>query len=184
MVPVCLCWLGVADVGECWVAGFLLGASLALRSQLPNISHPTFLLPANPGCPLAGDVAAATVRICRALLTGKTWQKALVFAADNRMAATQAAFEPVTEQQLSNGGYAPDVLQAALWFVGQSSNLVNALQRSIQFAGPSNYCPVLVGSIGGARWGVGSLKPEWFQHQGDMVKRLRAAARVLNSDRY
>ena len=134
--------------------------------------------------PLAGDVAAASVRICRALLTGKTWQKALIFAADNRMVATQAAFEPVTEQQLSKGGYAPDVLQAALWFVGQSNNLENALQRSIQFAGYSNYCPVLVGSIGGARWGVGSLKPEWFQHQGDMVERLRAAARALNFDCY
>jgi hypothetical protein len=35
------------------------------------------------------------------------------------------------------------------------------LQKSIEFAGPANYCPVLVGSLAGARWGASSISDRW-----------------------
>ena len=51
-------------------------------------------------------------------------------------------------------GFAPNVLTAAMYFLMNSDNLDEAIKRSIDFAGPANYCPVLVGAIGSARWGI------------------------------
>lgn len=111
--------------------------------------------------PLAGDVAVATVRSCRALSRGRSWPEALNEGAEGRLPETQRAFAPAEVEDLSPSGYAPDVLRAALWFVGHSADLDEALRRSIAFAGPANYCPVLVGSLGGTRWGIGGLSHDW-----------------------
>lgn len=128
---------------------------------------------------LAGDVAAAIVRLCRALLEDASWQDALDFAAAGRLPETLGALGPCELSQVNRGGYAPEVLRAAVLFVDRSEGLVEALERSIAFAGPSNYCPVLVGSIGGARWGSEELPPYWHQHHGALVERLDAVARQL-----
>jgi hypothetical protein len=42
----------------------------------------------------------------------------------------------------NNGGYAPDVLRAAVFFVGTSACFTEALERSLQFADAANYCAV------------------------------------------
>jgi hypothetical protein len=55
------------------------------------------------------------------------------------------------------------------------------LARSIDFAGPANYCPVLVGSIGGARWGRAQIDETSLHHHGDLMARLKAAAFALAS---
>ena len=39
-----------------------------------------------------------------------------------------------------------------------------ALTRSLAFAGPANYCPVLVGPLAGARWGVSAIAPRHLDH--------------------
>jgi ADP-ribosylglycohydrolase len=52
----------------------------------------------------------------------------------------------------NNGGFAPDVLRAAVYCVGTSGCFAETLERSLAFAGPSNYCPVLVGAIAGSRY--------------------------------
>jgi ADP-ribosyl-[dinitrogen reductase] hydrolase len=118
--------------------------------------------------PLAGEVAAAVNKLCRALIRGAAWQDAV------REAGCFAA----QEGPGNNGGYAPDVLRAALYFVGMSACFTEALDRSLAFAGPSNYCPVLVGAAAGARWGVSAISPSALAHV-EIFPRVRGTAEAL-----
>jgi len=126
--------------------------------------------------PLAGDVAAAVACLCRALIRGASWSAALGVAAEGRSAETRRALEIPPHGKLSRNGFAPDALGAAIHFVDASTTFSTALARSIDFAGPANYCPVLVGSIGGARWGRAEIEDSSLQHQRDLVPRLKAVA--------
>ena len=120
--------------------------------------------------PLAGEVAAAVSRLCRSLVRGVPWAEALRQCGS---LVERDQYEPG-----SDGGYAPDVLRAAAYFVGGSVSFGEALARSIAFAGPDNYCPVLVGAIGGARWGASAIPPAALAHV-KILPRVRAAAEGL-----
>ncbi len=74
--------------------------------------------------PLASEVAAAANKLCRALIRGTAWQEAGSFAGQ--------------EGPGNNGGYAMDVLRAALFFVSTSACFTEALARSLSFAGASS----------------------------------------------
>ena len=82
---------------------------------------------------LAGEVAAAVTRLCRALIRGSSWSNAIGLVTNGVPHAGD----------FSRGGFAPDVLRAAVHFVDILDSLSTALTRSIDFAGPANYCPVL-----------------------------------------
>lgn len=103
--------------------------------------------------PLAGDVSAAVVRLCRGLIQGMGWAEARGWAADGRQPVTAAAVRVGSREAISAGGFAPEVLAAAVAMVDRSPDLSTALEQAVAFAGGANYCPVLVGAIGGARWG-------------------------------
>jgi ADP-ribosyl-[dinitrogen reductase] hydrolase len=118
--------------------------------------------------PLAGEVAAAVNKLCRALIRGVVWQDAV----------RDAGSFATPEGPGSNVGFAPDVLRAALHFVGSSARFTEALDRSLAFAGPSNYCPVLVGAVAGARWGASAIPPPVLAHV-EILPRVRAAADAL-----
>src|SRR5262249_14711989 len=107
--------------------------------------------------PLAGDVAAAGAVLCRSLIRGAAWGSALQRSAGGRQGQTSEALFSGREGPATGGGFAPEVLRAAVYFVGSSSSFSEALGRSVAFAGPANYCPVLVGAIGGARWGSAAI---------------------------
>src|SRR3954464_15185450 len=70
--------------------------------------------------PVAGEVAAAANKLCRALIRGAAWQDAV----------REAGSFAVQGGPGNNGGYAPDVLRAALYFVGTSACFTEALDRS------------------------------------------------------
>jgi ADP-ribosylglycohydrolase len=118
--------------------------------------------------PLAGEVAVAVNRLCRSLIRGARWDHALRLCGG------------LTDPQGpgNNGGYAPDVLRAAVFFAGTSASFAEALERSLAFAGPANYCPVLVGAVGGARWGASAIPQPALAH-GDVLSRTREAAEAL-----
>ncbi len=118
--------------------------------------------------PLAGEVAASANKLCRALIRGAAWPDAV----------QEAGSFASQEGPGSNGGYAPDVLRAALHFVGSSARFTEALDRSLEFAGPSNYCPVLVGAVAGARWGASAVPPPALAHV-EILSWVRAAADAL-----
>lgn len=127
--------------------------------------------------PLAGDVAAAVAVLCRALIRGQPWPLAVRRAASGRMWRTRCAL--LGRGEAARGGYAPEALHAAVHFVSTSASFAEALARAIEFAGPANYCPVLVGSIGGARWGGAAVSDAALGHHGDLVPAIQATARAL-----
>jgi ADP-ribosylglycohydrolase len=129
--------------------------------------------------PLAGDVAAAVACLCRTLIRGTEWPVALGLAAAGRSRETGRAIETRSREPLSRSGFAPDALGAAIHFVDTADCFADALARAIDFAGPANYCPVLVGSIGGARWGRAQIEETFLRHQYSLMPRLSAAALAL-----
>jgi ADP-ribosylglycohydrolase len=102
--------------------------------------------------PLAGDVSAAVAVLIRLLVSGVPWRSALAEAAAGRMNRTQVALTNQYSGNLHSGGYAPDVLGAAVHFLDTQHDFQNALNESLLFAGPANFCPVLVGAIGAVRY--------------------------------
>ena len=120
-------------------------ASFLPDEHLPDLAREEALLTHED--PLAGDVAAAVVILCRALVRGTAWETALHQAASGRQDPTRDALgDTQTRNHLHSGGYAPEVLRAACFFVSTHADFQPALQAAIAFAGPENYCPVLVGS--------------------------------------
>jgi hypothetical protein len=108
--------------------------------------------------------------LCRSLIRGTAWQDATLKT--GRFACPDGPG--------NNGGYAPDVLRAAIYFVGTSASFEEALERSLDFAGPANYCPVTVGAIGGARWGATAIPQSALAHV-DFLSKVFAAADKLSS---
>lgn len=112
----------------------------------------------------AGEVSAAVNAICLYLIVGKDEYKAIKFGMkflDYDWAWQDNIFQHIdslTIENLSNGGYAPDALVAALWFLLNTRTFEDAIKQSKEFAGAANYCPVLVGSIGGAMYGYENIK--------------------------
>ena len=65
-----------------------------------------------------------------------------------------------------------------MYFVGSSFSFSEALGWSLAFAGPANYCPVLVGAIGGARWGSSAIPRQALAHV-DILPRVETCAHGL-----
>ena len=118
--------------------------------------------------PLAGDAAAAVAVLCRALIRGNSWETALDRAADGRMSEIRTALHPADYETLVPSGFVPETLQAAVHFVHRASCFEDALAASLRFAGGANYAPVLVGVIGGARWGVREIPASELAHCLDL----------------
>ena len=119
--------------------------------------------------------------LCRALILGVDWPTALARASEDRLPETRDALSHAPADSLSKDGFAPQVLRAAVHFVGTSESLADALTRSIKFAGPADYCPVLVGSIGGARWGGNSVPAPLLALHLELLPRLHSVAARLAS---
>jgi ADP-ribosylglycohydrolase len=120
--------------------------------------------------PLAGDVSAAVVVLCRALIRGMSWESSLIESRVCRLPETAEALSDSQLEPRNSGGYAPDVLQAACSFVEAAPSFDAALAASLRFAGPANYCPVLVGAIAGARWGRSTINPRSLHHPMALAK--------------
>jgi hypothetical protein len=66
---------------------------------------------------LAGEVAAAVTGLCRALIRGDAWDAAV----------RRCGLAALGDGPGNSGGFAPDVLRAALHFVGTSASFAEAL---------------------------------------------------------
>jgi ADP-ribosyl-[dinitrogen reductase] hydrolase len=130
---------------------------------------------------IAGDVSAAVVTLCRQLIKGVAWHEARDISADGRLVQTKAAFRRTAMNELDQGGYAPDVLSAAIHFLDNSGGFSEALMASMEFAGFSNFCPVLVGAIGGARWGAKAVSCQ-RSHDEDFQSYVEAVSAELGAD--
>jgi ADP-ribosyl-[dinitrogen reductase] hydrolase len=104
--------------------------------------------------PLAGDVSAATVMLCRKLIHGENLEAAL----------NSINIENWLDRPLSNSGFAPDVFHAAVHFVRESNSFQTALGNALGFAGADNYCPVVVGALAGAVYGASQIPASTLKH--------------------
>jgi ADP-ribosylglycohydrolase len=134
--------------------------------------------------PAAGETSAAVVVLCRSLVIGMSWDAARGAAAHGRVTEIAESLLHPAAVALGNGGYAPEALMAALHFVESAANVNDALEHAVLFAGPANYCPVLVGAIGGTRWGASRIDPRLLRHAAPSVVRtdIRAVAEALADD--
>jgi ADP-ribosylglycohydrolase len=104
----------------------------------------------------AAEASAATAVIIRQMLRGASLCEATAVAAS----CTTGSVSSVLQQKaadatlLSPSGHAPKTLHAALYFTQSSRSFAAALRNSIAFAGPCNYCPVLVGAFSALKFGV------------------------------
>lgn len=133
--------------------------------------------------PLAGDISASVVLLCRALVVGRTWNDAVSLATAGRSEAVVEALREGPVRPGGIGGYAPEVLQTAAHFVANAPDFASALETSLEYAGPANYAPVLVGAIGGARWGAAQAGPSLRKNRRavDVISRLSAIADALGA---
>lgn len=122
--------------------------------------------------PLAGDVSAAVVRLCRALIQGQPWTEALKFASIGRLPETCRALKPDHRIVNHPSGFAPDVLAAAVRFVDRADSFESAIMESLANDSGANYVPVLVGSIAGARWGRNSISMRSLDDSRSILVRI------------
>jgi ADP-ribosyl-[dinitrogen reductase] hydrolase len=154
---------------------------LALAAPLPDEELAAYALREarlTHGDPLAGDVAAAVVALCRGLIRGLPWEVALDRAKRGRSPKTIRALDIDNRAPLNPGGFAPEVLRAAVHFVAGAGTFEGCLTESLAFAGPANYSPVLVGTIGAARWGASSIPAKMLAHC-EVLPRVVQAAEAL-----
>jgi ADP-ribosyl-[dinitrogen reductase] hydrolase len=132
--------------------------------------------------PLAGDTAAAVAILCRKLIRGLSWEEAIAAAARFGPQEVAVALQPddIERTSLSDGGFAPETLRAAVWHLHHARTLDEALSDSLEFSGPDNYCPVIVGAIGGARWSAGSV-PQTELEDHPLARDMRDVAGKLAS---
>lgn len=128
--------------------------------------------------PLAGDASTAVCLLGRFLIKGLPWEEALDRAVRGRRDRTREAMNRGGEDPGTSGGFSPEVLRATTHFVDASSGFREALDRSLSFAGPANYSPVLVGALAGARWGASSIPTRALGHVS-VLPRIRQAAEAL-----
>ncbi|MCA9755172.1 MAG: ADP-ribosylglycohydrolase family protein [Candidatus Eisenbacteria bacterium] len=132
--------------------------------------------------PLAGQTSAAVARLCRLLVRGTPWTTALQRVAESSDERVRRALEVQDESDINAGGFAPDTLAAAIYHLGRADSFAEAIDRSMAFAGFANYCPVLVGSIGGARWGRSQIEASQLEHHGSLVEKLDSLAKSMAAD--
>jgi len=132
--------------------------------------------------PIAIQVAQVVNFILRDLIIGRPWHDTL------ENAKQIPGLDPVVLEALSGStttgtGYAPKVLEDAIFFVNQDQDLRKALAASQKFAGPENFCPVLVGAFCGAMSGRSEIRSQaWYEltHcSGAITARINAVAQEL-----
>ena len=128
--------------------------------------------------PTAGETSAALTLLCRHLALGKNWDEARKFAAEGRVSEISSALLSPSGKDISTDGYSPDVMNAAIYFLDKSASLEEALETSTFFAGDENYCPVLVGAIGGARWGIDAV-PKTRESDCPLMTRISSVSGLL-----
>lgn len=97
--------------------------------------------------PVAGQCAAMMAVECRHAIMG-----------------APLTHDGCSTQPISPGGLAADAVRAALHFYVRARDPLATLAAAKEFAGPSNYCPVLLGALLGARHGAGIFDDASLSH--------------------
>ena len=87
--------------------------------------------------PHAGDAASIVALLCRFMIEGNSWETSKAQAEES----DPDGWQVILDGRISDGGYAPDVVRAAIHFLDERQTL----DQVKAFAGSANYSPVLVG---------------------------------------
>ncbi len=178
-------WKDAAGVVNAERGGQTVGCNPAHRAS--PLAMATFLMPGElselamreaaltHAHPLAGEVSAAVIALCRGLIDGLPWKSAIESASVSKTPEVAAALMQSERHPLDDSGYSPEVLRAAVFFVDSSHDFSSALEASLKFAGPANYSPVLVGAIAGSRYGAEAVCATHWPAQ-HIVKRIQRVA--------
>ena len=131
---------------------------------------------------LAQDAAVAVARLCRELINGSPFDDAMKTLDDGLDAEIQQSVSASRQAPGGRGGYSPETLQSALYFVATRESFEAALEDALDYAGPPNYCPVLVGAIGGARWGAAAVEERYLSHCRDKERVLSMAKKLVREE--
>lgn len=108
--------------------------------------------------PVAGQVAGVVNTICRSLLRKAKWSDAvhsgfvLPGLCDDIRSVSNRYMRSPDPFSKTHAAYAPTVLNAALYFVHQSTNAKEAIEKAR--ARDHCFCVPIVGCIAGIRWGI------------------------------
>jgi ADP-ribosylglycohydrolase len=127
---------------------------------------------------VAGDAAAAGVLLARLLSLGERLEESLEHAVEICSDKISEVIKCGRDAPGQRDGYAPNVLQAAIYFLNRYDTFGSALIASMDFAGPSNYCPVLVGALAGARFGASAVPARLLSHCGCLGRVLKVSDRL------
>ena len=91
--------------------------------------------------PDAGNCSGLMALLCRYLMEGHSWDESKDLVSQDENVKT--TWINIQKANLNNGGYVLDVMHSAFHFLDREDSLNN----SLTFAGPANYCPVIVGVL-------------------------------------
>ena len=95
--------------------------------------------------PDAGNCSAVMALFCRHLLEGHDWNDSKNLLHNNE--DIKSTWLNIQNANLNNSGYVLDVMHTSIYFL----DMDNSLEKSLSFAGPANYCPVIVGILDNIR---------------------------------
>jgi len=129
---------------------------------------------------LAGLVSAISLRLIRSLIRGTDWPEAVLKLDNISSPPISDALKEARNGKKYSSGYSLHVLGAAIYFVNSATNFDEMLEKAIDFSGDENYCAVLAGSLGGARWGASYISNLWFAGLKDIDKVNLVASNLAN----
>lgn len=148
---------------------------------------------------LSQHSCAVVCFICRELVRGVPWAEVIQNFLQTKVdelapdtpaipVAVRAGYDRARSKDgddvsasMSRGGFCVDVLKAAVYFVTRATSFDEALAGALKFAGPDNYCPVLVGAFAGARFGAAAIGTQSLSHcRPGVVDRCFQTADLLN----
>eukprot|EP01126_Amoeba_proteus_P013419 TRINITY_DN1570_c0_g1_i11.p1 TRINITY_DN1570_c0_g1~~TRINITY_DN1570_c0_g1_i11.p1 ORF type:complete len:172 (+),score=25.40 TRINITY_DN1570_c0_g1_i11:496-1011(+) len=117
---------------------------------------------------IAVQTSIAYTIIVRSLIEGKSVKEAIDVAKKCKQITNFEVKSKLTSEiefnNLTGNGKANESLFDALYFVLHCKDFADTLLSSIDFAGPGNYCPVLVGGITGALYGAQNIPQQLLEH--------------------
>jgi len=130
---------------------------------------------------LAGLVSSTSVQLARSLIRGTTWSEAIMIMENISSPVICDIFKATRNGKIFSDGFSPHVFGAAVHFISTSNSFDEMLERAIDFSGEENYCAVLAGSLGGARWGASSISEYWLMGL-EGINEINAVAQSLAED--
>lgn len=129
---------------------------------------------------LASQVSATSVQLVRSLIRGADWFEAITKLENTSAPVICDALKDARKGKIHCDGYSLHVFSSAIHFVTANSNFDEMLEKAGAFSGEENYCAVLAGSFGGARWGASNIPNYWLAGIKELEKIRRLADTLAN----